>query len=99
MNSIPTSGDIDAEAVRLGLADHHGRCLPKHRARVARSLQEDRRAPKNDVDVEDLHEVIIRLDNRLLDAKVHHTVRAAAVGALVKNLTSVEVEVHRAVNQ
>lgn len=89
MSRIPSSSEIDQAAAEMGLVDTHGKVIPKHRAAVAKAIVDaERTPPPDDPAIEDLHEVVIRFDNKLHEAHVHHTVRAAAVGALVANITA-----------
>lgn len=84
--SIPTNEEINAQAQRLGIANSQGICPPRARAAVAKSLAASQ-TPQEDV--ENLHEVVARFDKNLCDNGVENSlVRAAAVGALVFNLTN-----------
>ncbi|AKF27011.1 hypothetical protein YH66_05290 [[Brevibacterium] flavum] len=79
--AMPTSTEIDAEAVRLGI-DRQGVCPPRMRAQVAASLAE--RTNPAVGEVEDLHIIVARFDRNLIQEGVaSEHVRAAAVGALV----------------
>lgn len=90
MARVPTDAEINAQAVTLGLADENGKALQSHRSAIANTLMSQAEAPAEPV--EDLHDVVIRFDQKLYDGKVDKFVRAAAVGALVHNLTQTGVE-------